>query len=64
LPTYSGLLKAYDFLEKINQILMPTQFGLRENYSTTLAITQLYDQIKERDKNNVAVAFFGHSQDL
>jgi len=30
-----------NFLEK-NQ-LMPTQFGFRENYSTTLAITHLYD---------------------
>jgi len=33
---------------------MPIQFGFRENYSTTLAITHLYDQIlKEHDKNNV-----------
>jgi len=38
---------------------MPTQFGFRENYSTTLAIAHLYDQIlKERDKNNVVGCIF------
>jgi len=38
---------------------MPTQFGFRENYSTTLAITHLYGQIlNERDKNNVVGCIF------
>jgi len=50
--------KIMGFLEKCH-VIYPAQFGFRQNYSTTLAISHLYDQIlKEKDKNNTVGTIF------
>jgi len=46
------------FLEKY-YVISPAQFGFRQNYSITFAISHFYDKIlKENDKNNTVGSIF------
>ena len=48
----------YNFLEK-KEFIFSLEFGFRQKYSTTHALTHLTDKIKrETDKSNYACAIF------
>jgi hypothetical protein len=50
--------RLYSFLTK-NNILYEYQFGFRSNHSTTLAVTEIVDNIREElDKNNHVLGLY------
>jgi len=64
LPSFSKILEKLvanrleQYLSKF-KILTPSQFGFRPNYSTSMALTSLYDKIsKAIDDNKFAIGVF------